>query len=126
MDGRAGPKHPPANKLTAAERSRVLEIANDPENRGLSPKQIVPRLADQGEYLASESTFYRILTQENQMQYRGPARAPRKPYRPTEYVSTGPNQVWSWDITYIKTTVRGQFFYLYVVIDSCEAPGYVE
>jgi len=116
-DGRAGPKHPPANKLTAAERARVLDVVNDPENRDLSPKQIVPRLADEGVYLASESTIYRILTQENQMQYREPSRAPRKSHRPTEYVATGPNQVWSWDITYIRTSVRGLFFYFYVVMD---------
>lgn len=116
-DGRAGPRHPPANKLSAAERARVLEVVNDPEHRNLSPKQIVPRLADQGEYLASESTIYRILREEHQVLYREPSRAPQKRHRPTEYVATGPNQVWSWDITYLHTTVRGRFFYLYVVMD---------
>jgi putative transposase len=116
-DGRAGPKHPPANKLTAPERARVLDVANGPENRDLSPKQIVPRLADQGEYVASESSFYRILREEKQMGHREPSRPPSKPYRPEEYVATGPNQVWSWDITYIRTPVRGLFFYFYVVVD---------
>jgi transposase InsO family protein len=116
-DGRAGPKSPPSNKLTAKERARVLSIANSPENRDLSPKQIVPQLADQGEYIASESTIYRILREEKQMAYREPSRAPSKPYRPQEYVASGPNQVWSWDITYLRTPVRGLFFYLYVVLD---------
>ena len=116
-DGRAGPMHPPANKLTTAERARVLEIANGPENRDLSPKQIVPRLADQGEYVASESTMYRILREEEQMGHREPSRPPSKPYRPQEYAATGPNQVWSWDITYLRMQVRGMFFYFYVVMD---------
>jgi transposase InsO family protein len=116
-DGRAGPKSPPSNKLTAKERARVLEVANCPENRDLSPKQIVPQLADLGEYVASESTIYRVLREEEQMGHREPSRAPSKPYRPEEYVATGPNQVWSWDITYLRTPVRGMFFYLYVVMD---------
>ena len=85
-DGRAGPKSPPSNRLTAKERARVLEIANSPENRDLSPKQIVPRLADQGEYVASESTIYRILREEKQMGHREPSRAPSKPYRPQEKI----------------------------------------
>jgi len=116
-DGRAGPKSPPSNKLTAKERARVLEVANSPENRDLSPKQIVPQLADQGEYVASESTIYRILREEKQMGHREPSRAPSKPYRPQEYAAMGPNQVWSWDITYLRTPVRGLFSYLYVVLD---------
>jgi putative transposase len=116
-DGRAGPKHSPANKLTAKERARVLDVANSPENRDLSPKQIVPWLADQGEYVASESTMYRILREEEQMGHREPSRPPSKPYRPQEYVATGSNQVWSWDITYLRMQVRGMFFYFYVVMD---------
>ena len=116
-DGRAGPKSPPSNKLTAKERARVLEVANSPENRDLSPKQIVPKLADQGEYVGSESTIYRILREEEQMGHREPSRAPSKPHRPDEYVATGPNQVWSWDITYLRTPVRGLFLYLFVVMD---------
>jgi len=116
-DGRAGPRSPPSNKLTPKERARVLEVANSPENRDLSPKQIVPKLADQGEYVGSESTIYRILREEEQMGHREPSRAPSKPHRPQEYVATGPNQVWSWDITYLRTPVRGLFFYLYVVLD---------
>jgi len=116
-DGRAGPKSPPSNKLTAKERARVLEVANSPGNRDLSPKQIVPQLADQGEYVALESTMYRILREAKQMGHREPSRAPSKPYRPPECAATGPNQVWSWDITYLRTPVRGLFFYLYVVLD---------
>jgi len=116
-DGRAGPKHSPANKLTAKERAKVLEVTNSPENRDLSPKQIVPRLADAGVYIGSESTIYRILREEKQAGHREPSSPPIKRYKPKEYVATGPNQVWSWDITYMRGPVRGMFFYFYVGMD---------
>jgi hypothetical protein len=58
-DGRHGPKTEPANKLSEAERRKIIALATSPEFRDQSPKQIVPRLADQGRYVASEATFYR-------------------------------------------------------------------
>jgi transposase InsO family protein len=106
----------PANKLTPAERQEVLSVANSPKYRELSPKQIVPRLADEGRYVASESTFYRTLRQENQLAHRERCR-PATHRRPREKVATGPCQVWSWDITYLRSTVTGQFFYLYMILD---------
>lgn len=115
-DGRAGPRARPANALTAAERARVLEVVNAPEYRDLSPKQIVPRLADEGRYVASESTIYRILRAENQDAHRGRAK-PRTTRHVDEHVATAPNQVWSWDITYLLSAVRGRFFYLYLIVD---------
>lgn len=115
-DGRAGPKTAPANKLTDAERHEVLEVVNSPEYRDRSPKQIVPSLADQGEYLASESTMYRILREEGQLAHRAPSR-PATRHRPRELVATSPNQVWSWDITYLRSPVLGVFFFLYLVVD---------
>jgi transposase InsO family protein len=116
-DGRAGPKRSPANKLSAAERARILEIANAPECRDLSPKQIVPQLADEGTYIGSESTIYRILHEEKLQKHREPSRSPTERHKPDEYVATGANQVWSWDITYMRGPVRGTFFYFYVVMD---------
>lgn len=115
-DKRAGPLTAPAHKLTEAERSAVLEVANSPEFRDKSPRQIVPTLADRGEYIASESTFYRVLHEEGQMQHRERAR-PRTSTRPKEHIARAPNQVWCWDITYLRSSVRGVFFYLYLVID---------
>jgi transposase InsO family protein len=94
----------------------VLEVVNSKEYRGLSPKQIVPRLADEGVYLASESTVYRILRSEAQLTHRTPARSPTPRPKPSN-TATGPNQLWSWDITYLKSTVRGRFFYLYLMVD---------
>ena len=115
-DGRHGPKTPPANKLSATERKQVIAIATSPEFRDASPKQIVPRLADQGQYIASESTFFRVLREEQMIKHRENAR-PKTNHRPRELVATGRNQTWSWDITYLKSNVRGMFFYLYMILD---------
>jgi transposase InsO family protein len=115
-DKRCGPHTIPANKLTSAERDRVLSIADSEEYRNISPKQIVPRLADLGTYVASESTFYRVLHAEAQLVHRGRARPPTKRVQPL-LLASGPRQVWSWDITYLRSTIRGQFFYLYLVVD---------
>jgi transposase InsO family protein len=115
-DGRKGPHSAPQQKLTEQERQAVVETANAPEFRNLSPKQIVPRLADQGRYIASESTFYRVLHAENLMAHRGPSK-PRTMRRPQELIATGPNQVWSWDISYLPASRRGTFYYLYLFVD---------
>jgi putative transposase len=115
-DMRAGPKSAPRNKLTPKERELILEVSNLPEHRDLSPKQIVPRLADQGRYIASESSFYRVLREEGQIHHREQSR-PAAHSRPRELAATAPNQVWSWDITYLPSPVKGVFFYLYLVLD---------
>lgn len=115
-DRRYGPKSEPANKLSEVEVARILAVANSPEFRDVSPKLIVPRLADQGIYLASESSFYRTLHAHKLMNHRERSK-PASGHRPSEHVATGPWQVASWDITYLKTHVRGVFFYLYLVVD---------
>jgi transposase InsO family protein len=115
-DMRHGPKTTPKNKLSEKQRGRLLEVANGPAFRNQSPKQIVPALADAGQYIASESTFYRILREEKQLAHRGRAK-PRVSQPPSEHRATGPNQVWSWDITYLKSAVAGSFFYLYLFVD---------
>lgn len=116
-DLRAGPTTAPSNKLTDAERHTVIETACSEEFRDLSPNQIVPKLADRGEYIASESTFYRVLREERLAKPRGKARPPRKCRRPALKVATKPRQIWSWDITYLRTSVRGMFFYAYMTVD---------
>ena len=115
-DRRHGPHSEPPNKLPASERQEVLEVVNSPQYCDLSPNQIVPRLADEGTYLASEATMYRILRDEALLSHREPSR-PAITWRPREHVAEGPNQVWSWDITYLRTAVRGSFFYLYLILD---------
>jgi transposase InsO family protein len=115
-DLRAGPKSAPKNALTPHEREQIREIANLPEHRDLSPKQIVPLLADQGRYIASESSFYRVLKAAGQVHHRERSQ-PAVHSRPRELVATRPNQVWSWDITYLLSPVKGNFFYLHLVLD---------
>ena len=115
-DRRCGPKSRPKNQLSKQERAVVLETVNAPEYRDLSPNQIVPRLADEGRYIGSEATIFRILREEGQLAHRGRAKAPVRA-EAEEHIATGPNQVWSWDISYLKTTVRGRFFFLYFMLD---------
>ena len=106
-DRRQGPKSEPPNKLSVAERQRVLEIVNAPQYCDLSPNQIVPRLADDDLYVASEATMYRILREEELAAHRQRSQ-PAVRRRPKEHVATGPCQVFSWDITYLRSPVRGQ------------------
>jgi transposase InsO family protein len=116
-DRRAGPRSRPKNALSAKERAELLAAVNSPRFCDKSPNQIVPLLADEGVYLASESTIYRVLAEEGMAQRRSKAKPPTKRHRPHAHVATGPNQVWSWDITYLKSPVRGAFFYLYMTLD---------
>lgn len=107
----------PANKLSAQERQSILETCNQPAYRSLAPSQIVPALADKGTYIASESSFYRVLREADQLQRRGKAQTPRTVRKPPGHQASGPNQVWSWDITYLATTIAGMFYRLYLVVD---------
>ncbi len=106
----------PVNKLSEAERQAIVDVCNSTRFKSLPPSQIVPTLADEGQYIGSERTFYRVLNEAGQQHHRGRAAKPNR-HKPTSYCATGPNQVWSWDITYLKSPVRGQFFYLYLVED---------
>ena len=116
-DGRPAAQHEaPGNKLCEQERNALLEAANRPGYASLTPHQIVPKLADEGIYLASESTFYRVMKAAGQGQRRGRTKQPRR--RPlTTHQADGPNQVWCWDITWLPTTVKGRFFYWYMMKD---------
>ena len=117
-DGRqqAGQQREPANKLSEEERLQILAIANAPEFACIPPSQIVPILADHGRYIASESSFYRILHEADQVAHRGKAKVPKR-HRPIPLKASAANQLWSWDITYLASTIKGQFFYLYLILD---------
>jgi transposase InsO family protein len=116
-DGRVGPHHAPPNALTDAERARLVGVMTSVQYAGLSPKQLVPRLADQGVYLASESTLYRLRRRFGLTQRRPTVAKTHVTRAHRVHRATGPNQVWSWDITYLPTTIRGQYLYLYLVVD---------
>lgn len=124
-DMRHGPQTEPRNKLSASERAHVLAVATSPEYCDKSPQQMVPDLADKDVYIASESTVYRLLRGADLLAHRGRAK-PRSSTPPKECRATGPGQVLSWDITYLRSPVVGMFFYLYLYIDvwSRKVVGY--
>jgi putative transposase len=116
-DGRPDAQRPaPANKLSPEEREEILAVSNSPVFRSLPPSQIVPALADEGHYLASESTFYRVLREADQQHHRGRSEQPQRK-APSTHCAIGPNQVWCWDITWLPGPVRGLFYYLYLIMD---------
>ena len=119
-DGRAADRRAytwPANKLSDAERSAALGVLNSAQFKDLPPSQIVPRLADKGQYVASESTLYRLLHQAGQMAHRRIERPPQKRSKPRALVATQPDQIYCWDITYLPSQLRGAYFYLYLFVD---------
>lgn len=117
VDGRPTALRPiPPHALSDAERAQIIATANESRFASLPPSQIVPRLADEGVYLASESTFYRVLRAADQQHHRGRARSPVKRVAST-HAATQPNAVWCWDITYLPSGVRGMWFYLYLIVD---------
>lgn len=117
QDGRLEPKHSPKHKLTGLERQRIINVANAPEYSNLPPCQIVPRLADTGVYIASEASFYRVLKDHNQLKHREKSKPARQVNKPRALTATAPNQIYTWDITYLPTQVKGVFLYLYLVLD---------
>ncbi len=117
QDARQSAAHSPPNRLSELERQRIVRIANEPAYADLSPSKIVPLLADEGRYLASESSFYRVLKAQDQLQHRQSSRPARQIKKPKALTATGPNQIYSWDITYLPSVVRGLFYYLYLVLD---------
>lgn len=107
----------PAHALSEAEREELLRVANTPRFAEVAPARIVPMLADEGVYLASESSFHRVLRAHGQTRHRGRAKAPQRTRPPTTHVATAPNQVWCWDMTYLPAVVTGAWFYLYLILD---------
>jgi len=119
-DGDARPRASrpvPAHALSAQEREQILRIANEPRFAALPPARIVPTLADEGVYIASESSFSRVLRAHGQTRHRGRAKAPRRVRPPTTHVATGPRQVWTWDMSFLPTQVLGVWCFMYLILD---------
>ena len=100
IDKRKGAGKRVVRKLTEAERQKIIEVACEERFKDATPYEIVAILLDEGTYLASVSTFYRILREAGLIHHRGNSRPGHKQSRPEELKATGPNQVWSWDITW--------------------------
>ena len=115
-DQRRGPKSVCGHALSEQEKQAIVEVSNSQAYRDLSPWQMVARLADAGQYLGSESSFYRVLKQNQLLSHRQSSK-PRVSRRPKDLLARHPNEVWSWDITYLNSPVRGAYYYLYLVED---------
>lgn len=107
----------PHNALSELERCHILEVCNQPEYASVPPSQIVPRLADEGRYIASESSFYRVLNEAGQLNHRGRSKERKRSKTPTTHIAADANEVWSWDISYLPSKVRGMYYYLYLIED---------
>jgi transposase InsO family protein len=116
-DQRKGSEKKVPRKLSQEEKDKFYAIANCEEYRDLTPCQIVPILLDKGQYFGSERTLYRLLKEKKALVHRRNSRKPKRNNKPRELIATGPNEVWTWDITWIRTDVKGKFFYAYTVID---------
>jgi transposase InsO family protein len=107
----------PTHALSEAERARIIAVVNEPCFADTPPARIVPALADEGIYIASESSFHRVLRAHGQMHRRGRAQPPRMSRPPTTHIATGPGEVWCWDVTFLPAQVQGRWFYLYLILD---------
>lgn len=117
-DGRPQAVRPmPSHAPSQDERAQLLAVANEPRFAAVPPARIVPMLADEGIYLASESSFSRVLRAQGQTAHRGRAKAPRVVRPPTTHIAAAPRQVWCWDMTYLPAQVLGRWFHLYLILD---------
>jgi putative transposase len=103
--------------LSIKERALIVETCNLNEFASYPPGYIVPTLADNGRYIGSESTFYRVLKEAGQMVERTTAKLRQKNNKPIAKIAFKLNEVWTWDISYLATQTRGQHYYLYMIVD---------
>jgi putative transposase len=117
-DGRPQAVRPtPGHALSPGERAQLLSVANEPRFASVPPARIVPMLADEGVYLASESSFARVLRAHGQSKHRGRAKVPRPVRPPTTHIASSVREVWCWDMTYLPAVVMGRWFHLYLILD---------
>ncbi len=114
--GHQQPRPTPARALCETEREEVLDVLTSPRFVDRSPAEVFATLLDEGEYLCSERTMYRVLAQSQLVQERRNQRQHPQFAKP-ELMATGPNQVWSWDITKLLGPKKWTYFYLYVLLD---------
>lgn len=110
------PRPAPANALSDAERAQVLSVLRSPRFVDKAPAQVWATLLDEGEYMCSESTTYRLLREHGEVRERRRQAAHPPRVRP-ELVAHAPNEVWTWDITKLAGPHRGVYFDLYVMLD---------
>jgi len=109
-------RKPPKNKLTKEEQENIVTTSVQPDYIDLNPPQIVPTLADKGIFIGSESTFYRVW-KEYKLNAKRTATRTHSTSSITTYIATQPNQVWTWDITWIPGEAIGFYYRLYLIVD---------
>ena len=114
--GHQQPRPTPARALCEAEREQILDVLAGPRFVDRAPAEVVATLLDEGHYLCSERTMYRILAADQPVRERRNQREHPQYIKP-ELVATAPNQTWSWDITKLLGPTKWTYFYLYVVLD---------
>ena len=114
--GHQQPRPTPARALCEAEREQILDVLAGPRFVDRAPAEVVATLLDEGHYLCSERTMYRILAADQPVRERRNQRE-HPQYSKPELVATAPNQTWSWDITKLLGPTKWTYFYLYVVLD---------
>jgi transposase InsO family protein len=117
MDKRKGAKKRVALKLSDSDRQNIIRVCCEDRFIDLTPYCIIATLLDEGIYLGSASTFYRVLREAGLTKHRRKSHPGVAKTKPVELCASGPNQIYSWDITYLKTMVRGIYYFAYVVID---------
>jgi putative transposase len=110
------PRPSPPRALSSQERATVLAQLNSERFMDQAPAQVYATLLDEGQYLCSVRTMYRLLDQHDQVRERR-NQLIHPTYQKPELLATGPNQVWSWDITKLLGPAKWTYFYLYVILD---------
>lgn len=135
-DRRKGASKKVPRKFSEEEKEILYQTANKEEYRDMTPGQIVPSLLEKGLYFGSERTLYRVLREKNALLHRSESRKPQRRYKPAELIAISSDEVYTWDITWLRTDVKGVFLFAYVVIDifsrlivgwcieDCESPDY--
>lgn len=116
-DRRKGAEKVVARRLTEEEKQKIIDISCSTRYKDDNPYKIHASLLDGGIYIASISSFYRVLNENGLVHHRGNTKPGISHSKPPERVATGPNQVWTWDITWLPSYVRGIFYYAYTIID---------
>lgn len=110
------PRPTPDRALSPAERSEIRQVLNSERFADQAPRQVYATLLDEQQYLCHWRTMYRILDEHQEVQQRRQQRS-HPTYQKPELLATGPNQLWSWDISQLKGPQKWLYFYLYVILD---------
>jgi transposase InsO family protein len=104
-------------KIAKHKVKELIGVVNSKEYCDMSPYEVFPTLLDEGRYICSVRTMYRLLSQEDLIHQRDGSKVRQKRSKPPQRIASSPNMVWCWDISWLASTVKGMFFYAYVIID---------